>query len=61
MTGGTASSLMQSGRSITNSTRDLAALENGWFVPDPSPWLRITAKDASGKRAWTNPIWRDEL
>jgi len=61
ITGGTARSLTQSGRSITNATLDLAELEKGWFVPDPSPWLRITAKDASGKRAWTNPIWRDEF
>jgi predicted metal-dependent phosphoesterase TrpH len=25
----------------------------------PSPWLRVTIVDAAGKRAWTNPIWRD--
>jgi hypothetical protein len=23
-----------------------------------SPWLRITVADSSGKRAWSNPIWR---
>ena len=23
-----------------------------------SPWLRITAVDAAGRRAWSNPIWR---
>lgn len=25
-----------------------------------SPWLRLTVIDRAGKRAWTNPIWRDE-
>ncbi|WP_322893119.1 MULTISPECIES: CehA/McbA family metallohydrolase [unclassified Yoonia] len=24
-----------------------------------SPWLRLTIIDAGGKRAWTNPFWRD--
>ncbi|MBQ2261952.1 MAG: CehA/McbA family metallohydrolase [Loktanella sp.] len=24
-----------------------------------SPWLRLTIIDAAGKRAWTNPFWRD--
>ncbi|MBL3569334.1 phosphotransferase [Rhodovulum sulfidophilum] len=23
-----------------------------------SPWLRVTAIDAAGRRAWSNPIWR---
>lgn len=25
----------------------------------PSPWLRVTIVDAAGKRAWSNPVWRD--
>ena len=24
-----------------------------------SPWLRLTIIDAAGKRAWTNPVWRN--
>ena len=24
-------------------------------------WFRIAAIDAAGRRAWTNPIWIDEL
>jgi len=24
-----------------------------------SPWLRLTVVDRAGKRAWTNPVWRD--
>ncbi len=26
-----------------------------------SPWLRITVIDRAGKRAWSNPIWREDL
>ncbi len=26
-----------------------------------SPWVRITVMDKDGKRAWSNPIWIDEL
>jgi hypothetical protein len=24
-----------------------------------SPWMRITIADAAGRRAWTNPVWKD--
>ncbi len=24
-----------------------------------SPWLRISVIDAAGRRAWSNPIWRE--
>lgn len=24
-----------------------------------SDWMRLTVMDATGKRAWTNPVWRD--
>jgi hypothetical protein len=23
-----------------------------------SEWIRVTVKDAAGRRAWSNPIWR---
>jgi len=59
--GGTSRSAIRTGRSVSRTTVDLTQLEKGLFVPDPSPWLRVTVMDASGKRAWTNPIWRDEL
>ncbi|MEM8754544.1 MAG: phosphotransferase, partial [Pseudomonadota bacterium] len=26
-----------------------------------SPWIRVAVVDAAGRRAWTNPIWRDEV
>ena len=32
-----------------------------WSPAAPNRWLRIAAIDASGRRAWTNPIWVDEL
>ena len=59
--GGTSRTAFQTGRSIVKATLDLTQMETGLFVPDPSPWLRITVVDGLGKRAWTNPIWRDEL
>ncbi len=26
-----------------------------------SPWVRIIAIDQYGKKAWTNPIWSNDL
>ena len=49
------------GRAITSATLDLPKLEKGWLLTKQSPWFRIVVIDQSGKRAWTNPIWRDEL
>ncbi len=40
------------GHSLTRITLPFAALE-------PSNWLRLTIIDKAGKRAWTNPVWRD--
>jgi hypothetical protein len=49
------------GRAITSATLDLEKLDKGWLLKEPSPWLRAVVIDHSGRRAWTNPIWRDEL
>lgn len=49
------------GKSITSATLDLSRLENGWLLTKPSNWLRVVVIDQAGKRAWTNPIWKDEL
>jgi hypothetical protein len=49
------------GRAITSATLDLTKLDKGWLLKEPSPWLRAIIIDHSGRRAWTNPIWRDEL
>lgn len=59
--GGTSRSATTTGRAISRATIDLAQLEKGWVVPGPSPWLRVTVVDGAGKRAWTNPIWRDQI
>lgn len=40
------------GHSMTRAEVPLARLLN-------SPWLRVTVIDAAGKRAWSNPFWRD--
>jgi len=49
------------GRAITGATLDLGKLDKGWLLERPSAWLRAVVIDHSGRRAWTNPIWRDEL
>lgn len=40
------------GHSLTRSEVPLARLNN-------SRWVRVAVIDAAGKRAWSNPIWRD--
>ncbi|MEL7463471.1 MAG: CehA/McbA family metallohydrolase [Pseudomonadota bacterium] len=40
------------GQSITRATMKLSRF-NG------SSWIRVTVVDAAGRRAWSNPIWRD--
>ncbi len=49
------------GKAITGATVDLKKLEDGWLLRDKSPWFRVVVIDQAGKRAWTNPIWWDEL
>ena len=59
---GTSRALSRAGRSITGATFDVArALKHDWANVGPIPWFRIVVIDAAGRRAWTNPIWRDEL
>jgi len=40
------------GSSMTTAQLSLERLGN-------SPWLRVTVIDRAGKRAWSNPIWRN--
>ena len=42
------------GASMTRVTVDLGRVTS-------SPWRRLTVIDAAGKRAWTNPVWKDDL
>jgi hypothetical protein len=51
----------RSGKAITGATLDLSKLEKGWLLTKHSPWFRVSLIDHGGKRAWTNPIWRDSL
>jgi len=36
-------------------------LKQAWADPGAPKWFRVVAIDAAGRRAWTNPIWIDEL
>ena len=40
------------GESMTRATLALDRFRD-------SPWLRLTVIDRAGKRAWTNPVWKD--
>jgi hypothetical protein len=51
----------RSGKAITEATLDLRGLERGWLLTKDSPWFRVSLIDQGGRRAWTNPIWRDGL
>jgi hypothetical protein len=51
----------RNGRAITGATLDLSALDKGWLLTKQSGWFRVVVIDQAGKRAWTNPIWKDEL
>jgi predicted metal-dependent phosphoesterase TrpH len=48
------------GRAITEARINLTDLEKSWSEVRKSPWLRIVVIDGGGKRAWTNPFWRDQ-
>ena len=58
---GTSRTAIRNGRAITEATFDLSKLEKGWLLKKQSPWFRVVAIDNAGKRAWSNPIWWDEL
>lgn len=58
---GNSRSAVRNGRAITDASFDLTKLERGWLMRHKSPWFRVVAIDHAGKRAWSNPIWWDEL
>ena len=58
---GNSRSLVRNGKAITGATFDLSRLEKGWMLNWQSPWFRVVAIDHAGKRAWSNPIWWDDL
>jgi hypothetical protein len=58
---GTSRTAIRNGRAITEASFDLSKLEKGWLLKKTSPWFRVVVIDNGGKRAWSNPIWWDEL
>jgi hypothetical protein len=59
---GTSRALSKIGRHVTSAAFDLASFaKQVWANPRAPEWFRIVAIDAAGRRAWTNPIWIDEL
>jgi hypothetical protein len=59
---GTSRGLTRVGRAVTQATFDVAnTAKLSWSEVDPEPWFRIVVIDGAGKKAWTNPIWLDEL
>ena len=58
---GTSRTAVRTGRAITEASFDLAKLETGWLLKKQSGWFRVVVIDNAGKRAWSNPIWWDEL
>ena len=58
---GTSRTAIRNGRAITEASFDLAKLDKGWLLKKQSGWFRVVVIDNGGKRAWSNPIWWDEL
>jgi hypothetical protein len=58
---GVSRTCVKNGRAIIEAQFDLTALDKGWYLERPSPWFRVAAIDHQGKRAWSNPIWWDEV
>lgn len=60
--GGTSRAASQIGHAITHATIDLGQLVRSWLPEQArSPWLRVALIDSGGRRAWTNPIWLEDL
>ncbi len=59
---GTSRAISRIGRQLTNATLELETTTKT-SSPDFGPlgWFRIVVIDAAGRRAWTNPIWVDQL
>ena len=59
---GTSRALSRVGRQIAAATFDLTKIDRDvWGKTSAPRWLRIAAIDAAGRRAWSNPIWIDQL
>ena len=59
---GTSRALSRIGSHIMSASFDLADVrKQAWADPGAPRWFRVVVIDAAGRRAWTNPIWLDEL
>lgn len=58
---GNSRTAVKTGKAITSAEFDLKKLEAGWLLTKLSPWFRVVAIDHAGKRAWSNPIWWDDV
>ncbi len=58
---GNSRTCVKSAKAITSAEFDLKKLESGWLLTKQSPWFRVIAIDHAGKRAWSNPVWWDEI
>ncbi len=58
---GNSRTCIRNGRAITEAGFNLKDLERGWLLKRTSTWFRVVAIDQAGKRAWSNPIWWDEV
>lgn len=57
-----AASVIVQGRGTATAARHGRSLTRADIALDrfaASPWFRVTVIDAAGRRAWSNPIWRD--
>ena len=59
--GGNSRTATRIGHAMTSASLNLSELEVSWVPTPPSPWIRLIIADHAGKRAWSNPIWLDEL
>ncbi|MEM1199079.1 MAG: CehA/McbA family metallohydrolase [Pseudomonadota bacterium] len=66
---GSSRAATRQGSSITEATLNISTLHHHWTglkdgkrrVVEPVPWIRVALVDHGWRRAWTNPIWLDEL
>jgi hypothetical protein len=59
---GTSRALHVAGSHVTRAVFDLAGVaKQEWTATGPDAWFRVVAIDAAGRRAWSNPIWVDEI
>ncbi len=46
-------------RTLTELGTNLTDVTLPFRWPDDAKWLRVTLIDENGKKAWSNPIWRE--